>query len=109
MNRLYHFSRIILIYAILLACTQLCPNVNAAESNGAARQTRSYIEDEQVKTNTERSLAYLQEAREYRDQGRYELARQSCLQALAICVDADFIKVIQRELNGIEILLRTMR
>ena len=55
------------------------------------------------------SLAYLDQARQFREQGRYELARQRYLQALSICADDQTLSVIKRELSGIELLLRTMR
>lgn len=59
--------------------------------------------------NHNKSVGYLNEARAYRAQGRYELARQSYTQALSICSDGPTLKVIQRELEGINLLLRTMR
>ena len=55
------------------------------------------------------SLAYLKEAREFRSAGRYELARQRYLQALSICNDDRTIHILKRELDGVELLLRTMR
>ena len=55
------------------------------------------------------SIKHLNQARAYRDRGRYELARQSYLQALSVCADNTTLQVIQRELNGVELLLRTMR
>lgn len=53
--------------------------------------------------------AYLRQARRFRSEGRYELARQSYLQALSICPDPKTVHVLQRELDGVELLLRTMR
>ncbi|WP_291441282.1 hypothetical protein [Desulfovibrio sp.] len=55
------------------------------------------------------SAKYLKQARAYRDQGRYELARQSYAQALSTCRSAAELEVIEREMGGIELLLRTMR
>lgn len=52
---------------------------------------------------------YLKEARRYRAQGRYELARQSYAQALSICTKESRIPLIRKELEGVELLLRTMR
>lgn len=52
---------------------------------------------------------YLKEARAYRKDGRYELARQSYVQALSVCHDSKQYEIIKQELNGIEMLLRTMR
>ena len=55
------------------------------------------------------SRQYLKEARAFRQQGRYELARQSYVQALSVCHDLREYETIKQELNGIEMLLRTMR
>ena len=55
------------------------------------------------------SAKYLKQARLYRDQGRYELARQSYTQALSTCRSAEDLAIIEKELGGIELLLRTMR
>lgn len=55
------------------------------------------------------SLTYLNQARQFREQGRYELARQRYLQALSICADDQTLYIIKRELSGVELLLRTMR
>ncbi len=55
------------------------------------------------------SREYLKEARTFRAQGRYELARQSYVQALSVCHDRKEYETIKQELNGIEMLLRTMR
>ena len=51
----------------------------------------------------------MEEAREYRKQGRYELARQSYAQALSTCRNNAGLDIIKRELAGVELLLRTMR
>lgn len=55
------------------------------------------------------SLIYLEQARGFRTEGRYELARQRYLQALSICADDQTLSIIKRELSGVEMLLRTMR
>lgn len=55
------------------------------------------------------SAHYLKQAREYRKQGRYELARQSYAQALSTCQSNEALAVIKHELGGVELLLRTMR
>lgn len=52
---------------------------------------------------------YLKEARAYREASRFELARQSYVQALSVCHDPKQYEIIKQELNGIEMLLRTMR
>lgn len=55
------------------------------------------------------SSDYLKQARRYREEGRYELARQSYAQALSTCRSEKDLAVIKRELAGVELLLRTMR
>lgn len=52
---------------------------------------------------------YLNEARRYRAQGRYELARQSYALALSVCSSEKKLMEIRQELDGVELLLRTLR
>lgn len=55
------------------------------------------------------SIAYLLQARAFRDQGRYELARQSYALAMSTCRNSANLEIIKRELAGVELLIRTMR
>lgn len=55
------------------------------------------------------SDAYLLQARQYRNDGRYELSRQSYVQALSTCRNNANLEIIRRELAGVELLIRTMR
>ncbi|MDR3357887.1 MAG: hypothetical protein LBN96_03310 [Desulfovibrio sp.] len=55
------------------------------------------------------SEKFLEQAREYRAAGRYELARQSYAQALSTCRSNKEMAVIRHEMGGVELLLRTMR
>lgn len=55
------------------------------------------------------SVDYLEQARKYRDSGRYELARQSYAQAISVCRNYGNLEIIKRELAGVELLIRTMR
>lgn len=55
------------------------------------------------------SLKYLAEARQYRQIGRYDLARQAYAQALSTCRNNANLEIIERELAGTELLIRTMR
>lgn len=55
------------------------------------------------------SVDYLEQARQFRDAGRYELARQAYAQALSTCRDNANLEIIKRELAGVELLIRTMR
>ena len=77
---------------------------SSAAQNRENREKASYLS----KANSH-SLAYLAQAREFREAGRYELARQRYLQALSICADEQTVYIIKRELSGVELLLRTMR
>jgi len=52
---------------------------------------------------------YLRQARAYRAQGRYELARQNYVLALSLCSKTDRLETIRQELDGLELLLRTLR
>ena len=75
-----------------------------AQAQRAAKDKANYLSEA-----NEHSLAYLGQARQFREQGRYELARQRYLQALSICADEKTVEILKRELNGVELLLRTMR
>ena len=75
-----------------------------AQSRREAKDRANYLSEA-----NEHSLAYLGQARQFREEGRYELARQRYLQALSICADDQTLSIIKRELSGIELLLRTMR
>lgn len=55
------------------------------------------------------SLYYLEQARAWRDAGRYELARQAYAQALSTCRSNANLEIIKRELEGVELLIRAMR
>ena len=55
------------------------------------------------------SIDYLNQARAYRDQGRYELSRQSYAQAISTCRNTANLEIIKREMAGVELLIRTMR
>jgi hypothetical protein len=55
------------------------------------------------------SARYLKMARNYREDGRYELARQAYLQALSTSRSNEDTAIIRHELGAIELLLRTMR
>ena len=75
-----------------------------AQAQRAAKDKANYLSEA-----NEHSLAYLGQARQFREQGRFELARQRYLQALSICADEKTVEILKRELNGVELLLRTMR
>lgn len=52
---------------------------------------------------------YWKKARTYRDEGRFELARQQYLLALSSCHTEEAKTRVQRELQSVELLIRTMR
>ncbi|MBQ9405798.1 MAG: hypothetical protein IJU37_03545 [Desulfovibrio sp.] len=60
-------------------------------------------------TSNRHSLGYLKQARRLRAERRYELARQHYLMALSLCTDQRTLDILKRELDGVELLLRTMR
>lgn len=87
-------------------CLALCsPDMN----QGLAAHAAPFQAIASVDQGPDISETYLEEARQYREQGRYELARQSYVQALSTCRNSAVLEVIQRELAGVELLLRTMR
>lgn len=55
------------------------------------------------------SVAYILQARAFRDQGRYELARQSYALAMSTCRNEANLEIIRREMAGVELMIRTMR
>lgn len=55
------------------------------------------------------SWDYVEQAREYRKEGRFELARQSYVLALSTCRNDTDLAIIKRELAGVELEIRTMR
>lgn len=95
------------VAALLMPVHADGPQANPAaaqSSKAAAKKWNAYLTEAD-----EYSLDHLEKAREYRTQGRYELARQEYLKALSICADQHTHAILQRELNGVELLLRTMR
>lgn len=55
------------------------------------------------------SQSYLAQAIAFKNNGRYELARQSCAQALTTCKNPANLEIIKRELEEIELLIRALR
>ena len=95
----------------LLACSIVLFAEDFSYAEGAAKFSDGIQEHFVCAHRSTRNLEdrYLREARQYRAQGRYELARQSYAQALSICTNEAKIPIIRKELDGIELLLRTMR
>lgn len=94
--------------ALILSAGGSRANAQATSAYDAApAQTTRTVKSSNQGPNI--SAKYLKQAREYRDQGRYELARQSYAQALSSCRSTEELAVIEKEMGGIELLLRTMR
>ncbi|MBQ3060542.1 MAG: hypothetical protein IJD16_09585 [Desulfovibrio sp.] len=72
-------------------------HVQAYDGLGVSRDAPQISED------------YLAQARGYREAGRYELARQSYALALSTCQSPAEMEVIKRELDGVELILRSLR
>ncbi len=62
-----------------------------------------------VRSGADISVQYLNLARMYREQGRYELARQAYAQAISTCRNYGNLEIIKREMAGGLLLIRTMR
>ncbi len=72
---------------------------------------KSYVSDEQVAvvpydTNC---LANMKMGRDYAAQGRYELAREHYLMALAASNDAETRTLVTHELNAVDLMIKTQR
>ena len=88
-------------FGILLLALALTPSFFIG--SGCSRNAPTASEGPDI------SLEYLEQARKYRDEGRFELARQSYAQALATCRSNENLAIIEHELAGCELLIRTMR
>ncbi|MBQ7607013.1 MAG: hypothetical protein IJU76_03455 [Desulfovibrionaceae bacterium] len=90
--------------SIILCLLLLSPSLSLAD-NGKADEILPYA----GQSSSGLSSRYLYEARKYRAQGRYELARQSYVLALSICGSPRRLQTIRQELDGLELMLRTLR
>ncbi len=69
--------------------------------------TEAFASDEKpIPADTARNLSF---AKKYRTEGRYELARQHYLLALATCNTTTLRDTIQRDLQTLELQIRTLR
>lgn len=73
-------------------------------SHSATRQVRPT-----VRPGPDLGVQFINLARIYREQGRYELARQAYAQAISTCQNSANLEIIKREMSGVELLIRTMR
>ena len=62
-----------------------------------------------VRPGPDLGVQFINLARIYREQGRYELARQAYAQAISTCQNSANLEIIKREMSGVELLIRTMR
>ena len=92
----------------LLICLILACPATAVANALAASEPEQLLVDASLSTKS-LEKRYLKEARKYRAEGRYELARQSYVLALSICSDVKRLNIIRQELDGLELLLRTLR
>ena len=89
--------------ALFITCLIGLPLAAPAALAAEAPQKATVGEGEDI------SLYYLDQARVWRDSGRYELARQAYAQALSTCRNTANMEIIKQELEGVELLIRTMR
>ncbi len=90
---------------VCLLCLLLAAPATSMADNGRADEILPYS----TQSTGELSNRHLREARRYRAQGRYELARQSYVLALSICQSTSRLETIRQELDGLELMLRTLR
>lgn len=95
---------------IFLTCLLFCAGLALVPAASAEIIGGTPIQgDPTVGRGSDVSVDYLLQARKYRDEGRYELARQSYAQAISVCRNTANLEIIRRELAGVELLIRTMR
>lgn len=69
----------------------------------------SFVQAASRPSGQDHSSSHLKQARYYQEQGRYELARQSYALALSTCQDPGQLEIIKREMNNVELILRSLR
>ena len=97
-----------------LLCLAIIFPLQTARANPTQQNAPTYFAPSEIfvaYTESTRFLEqrYLREARRYRSEGRYELARQSYVLALSICSNQKRLVIIRQELDSLELLLRTLR
>ncbi|MBO4368553.1 MAG: hypothetical protein J5803_00410 [Desulfovibrio sp.] len=96
-----------LLLLLFLLCTPFVTHAKEIVQDDSLFSSNNQL----VSLNDTRSLQrrHLREARAYRANGRYEMARQSYLLALSISSDEKTVREIRKELDGLELMLRTLR
>jgi hypothetical protein len=71
----------------------------------------SYVSNERVVVTPQdpNCLWQLQQARQYVAQGRYELAKEHYLMALAACKDGESNETVAQELKATDLMIQTQR
>ena len=93
--------QLLLILLFCLVCTTPALGQGQSSYSGLGLQNRHHGPDV--------SEDYLDQARDYRDEGRFELARQSYALALSTCQNATSLEIIKRGLDAVELMLRSLR
>jgi hypothetical protein len=100
-NRLRGFGKLL----AAVPCVCLLSGFPAVTPAEAAGQTKHF----DTLSDTQATLRHWRTARDYERQMRYELARQHYLLALASCRSSQTREQLKRELEGIDLQIRTMR
>ena len=103
MTALIYFNAAKKCAAKVLSAALLCAALASGSAYAASSEHFDSIRDTQT---TQRHWAL---ARDYEKQMRYELARQHYLLALAACRSEASQAQLRRELEGIDLQIRTMR
>lgn len=99
----------LLFMFIFLAAACLPISAPFAEGDPLATPQPAAQKTAEPQLEDKASQAYLAQARAFKNDGRYELARQSCAFALSTCKNMANLEIIKRELDEIELLIRSMR
>lgn len=93
--------QLLFILFFCLVCTSPALAQSQSYYSGLGLQNRHHGPDV--------SEDYLDQARDYRDAGRLELARQSYALALSTCLSTTNLEIIKREMDAVELMLRSLR
>jgi uncharacterized glyoxalase superfamily metalloenzyme YdcJ len=93
----------------LWLCALLCCFALAQPTHARARDGSGASAAFDRFTDTKATMRHWKQARDYERQMRYELARQHYLLALASCRSTSAQTQLQRELESVDLQIRTMR
>ncbi|MDR2573555.1 MAG: hypothetical protein LBC94_04290 [Desulfovibrio sp.] len=94
---------------IAIFLTLAMPAISGVGFSTASAAEKIYYAGQTPVAGPNVSEKFLKQAREYREKGRYELARQAYAQALSTCRSSEEVAAIKHEMGGVELLLRTLR